>query len=99
MSPEEHREVFREGWNAAVAEATRAIPDTWLDPLLTGPNAVVRSKGDFTCPDIEALLRGVTTRIKALAEPQKTALYSTVSDPTNFNPDGGSDVSTEDTST
>ena len=69
MSPEEHREVFREGWNAAVAEAVRAIPTTWLDPLLTGPDGS-RAIGSppYDNHDIERLLFAVRSRLRALKE-------------------------------
>lgn len=39
-----------------------AFPDSWLDPLLTGPNAVV-GKPPFGCPDIERLLAAIKERI------------------------------------
>jgi hypothetical protein len=42
------------------------VPDTWLDPLLTGPTAVVRSDGAFTCPDIEALCKAIRARLTAV---------------------------------
>jgi hypothetical protein len=43
------------------------IPSNWLDPLLTGPSAVIHK---FSCPEIEALLNGVKARISAaLATP------------------------------
>lgn len=41
-----------------------AIPTTWLDPLLTGPKAVV--KVPATCPDIERLLRAIKARVEQI---------------------------------
>lgn len=47
------------------AEAADMIPTTWIDPLLSGPGAVLSSKGDghWGCPDIERLLRALKDRI------------------------------------
>ena len=44
----------RDGLN----EAKDLIPNTWLDPLLTGPKAVVGNP-PYTCTDIENLLREI----------------------------------------
>ncbi len=48
--------------NAVIDECARAIPTTWLDPLLSGPNKV----GSLPARETEALLRGVQDRIRAL---------------------------------
>lgn len=52
----------------AVASETREplsslVPTNWLDPMLSGPNAVFRDHGPWGCPDIERLLRAVKARI------------------------------------
>lgn len=39
-----------------------AIPTSWLDSLLTGPDAVI-GKGPWGCPDIERLLAAIKQRI------------------------------------
>lgn len=38
------------------------VPTNWLDPLLTGPNAVI-SGPPFDCQDIERLLKAVKERV------------------------------------
>ena len=38
------------------------IPTNWCDPLLTGPDAVIK---ESPCPEIEKLLKGVQARIRA----------------------------------
>jgi len=40
------------------------VPDSWLDPLLTGPDAVLKGPGPWGCAEIEALLKAVRTRIR-----------------------------------
>ena len=44
----------------------KAIPTNWCDPLLTGPDAVMKS--EYDCRDIEALLRGVQDRLRVNVE-------------------------------
>lgn len=44
---------------------SKLIPTTWLDPLLTGPGAVIGSGKFYTCADIENLLRALKKRIEA----------------------------------
>jgi len=39
-----------------------AVPHTWLDPLLTGPKAVI-GEHPFSCKDIENLLNAIRERI------------------------------------
>jgi len=39
------------------------VPSNWVDPLLTGPKAVI-GKPPYNCNDIENLLNGVRDRIK-----------------------------------
>lgn len=43
-----------------------AVPTTWLDSLLTGPDAVI-GKQPFTGTDIERLLSAVKKRVEAAA--------------------------------
>jgi len=49
-----------------VRECADAVPHTWLDNLLTGPNAVLEG-GTWGCTDIERLLKAVKARILALS--------------------------------
>lgn len=43
------------------------VPDSWLDSLLTGPDAVLTgAPGTWACPDIENLLRAIRERMEAL---------------------------------
>lgn len=42
------------------------VPTSWLDPLLTGPEAVLNGNGPWGCPDIERLLRAVKKRVESL---------------------------------
>ena len=41
------------------------VPTSWLDPLLTGRDAVLKGSGPWDCPDIERLLRAVRERLRA----------------------------------
>lgn len=51
----------------ALAEAERCVPTNWLDPLLSGPKAVLPKNFKLLTPrHIEALLRGIQDRIRAL---------------------------------
>lgn len=43
-----------------------AIPDSWLDDLLTGPQAVVKIPAG--CPEIQALLQGLKRRVEDIFE-------------------------------
>jgi hypothetical protein len=49
-------------------EAAKAVPTNWLDPLLIGPDAVLPKDGAYNARHIEALLRGVQDRIRALKD-------------------------------
>ena len=40
------------------------IPTSWLDPLLTGPRAVIGTP-PYGCPDIERLLNALRIRVRA----------------------------------
>ena len=43
-----------------------AIPTNWLDPLLTGKNAVIGNP-PYDCKDIERLLSAIRVRINSIA--------------------------------
>jgi len=50
-----------------------AIPSNWLDPLLTGPTAVV-GKPPYNCEHVEAILNAVRARVTAaLPKPPRRA--------------------------
>jgi hypothetical protein len=52
--------------DAILAERERCaalVPTSWLDPLLTGPRAVI-GRPPFNCPDIERLLHAVAAEIR-----------------------------------
>ncbi len=57
------RADVEKGVRAGLEAAANAIPHTWLDPLLSGPDNV----GSFTTA-IEPLLTEVSDRIRALAD-------------------------------
>jgi len=43
--------------------AAGEVPTNWLDPLLTGPEAVIRSRPPYDYDDIEKLCRAIVRRI------------------------------------
>ena len=45
------------------------IPSSWLDPLLSGPDAALTGGGPWAAQDIETLLRLVKRRIRARPSP------------------------------
>lgn len=45
-----------------------AVPTTWLDDILTGPNAVIREQ-PWGCPEVERILSAVRKRIEKIAHP------------------------------
>lgn len=49
----------------------RAVPDSWLDSLLTGPDAVVGAP-PYGCPDIENLCKAIRVRIRAVFGEQQS---------------------------
>jgi len=53
----------REGVIEGLRLAEKCVPTNWLDPLLTGPDAVLKKGHDNR--EIEALLRGVQDRVRA----------------------------------
>jgi hypothetical protein len=61
------RKQAKEAHRAALEAAAQAIPDTWLDPLLTGENAVI-GQPPYGCPDVERLLKALQMAIRALAQ-------------------------------
>ncbi len=56
-----------------IEQCANEVPTSWLDPLLTGPDAVLRGAGPWGCPDIEALLRAVQARMRELSAHPPTA--------------------------
>jgi hypothetical protein len=46
-------------------ECAKVVPNTWLDPLLTGPGAILKGTGPYTGTDIENLLRAVGAAIRS----------------------------------
>ena len=42
----------------------KAVPSNWLDPLLTGPKAVI-GQPPYDCKDIERLLNAVRARVSS----------------------------------
>jgi len=77
MSKDEAPERIWAGWpqkieyvraDIAAADAIeivrKSIPTSWLDPMLSGPDTVLKGKGGtWGCPDIERLLQGVKARL------------------------------------
>jgi len=60
----------RPGEGEAMREAAaKAIPTSWLDPLLSGPVSALDGHGDWGCPDVERLLAALADRIRALPLP------------------------------
>lgn len=57
--------AYAEGFSAAKEKAIKAIPTSWLDSLLSGPNAVDGKPTDG-CPYIEAVLKGIADRIAGM---------------------------------
>ena len=43
--------------------AADQVPTSWLDPLLSGPTAVI-GQPPYDCRDIERLLRAITARLE-----------------------------------
>lgn len=48
--------------------AAHLVPTSWLDPLLTGDDAVLKGSGPWGCPDIERLLNAIRERIATAQE-------------------------------
>lgn len=56
------------GREEGIARAVKAVPTSWLDALLSGPETALKGKGGtWGCPDVERLLRAIAGRIRALA--------------------------------
>lgn len=58
-----HRESMASMAGRLREAAVKAIPTTWLDSLLTGPDAVI-GKPPYGVPDIEKLLSAVRDRVR-----------------------------------
>lgn len=59
---------FDEGRQEERERAAAKVPTNWLDPLLTGPEAVI-GQPPYHCADIEALLRAIKAAV--LAQPEQ----------------------------
>jgi hypothetical protein len=62
------RDAYTDLGNRLIA----AVPTSWLDPLLTGPDAI--GKLPFGCPEIEALMTGVSNRLRRILYEHRGAL-------------------------
>ncbi len=52
----------------------KEIPTNWIDSLLTGPKKALSGEpGTWGCPDVERLLNGIATRIRARREGPEAA--------------------------
>lgn len=59
------RERNRVRSSAWMDDVLNCVPHSWLDPLLTGEQAVLKGKGGtWGCPDIERLLNAVRERLR-----------------------------------
>lgn len=50
-----------------------AVPDNWLDSILTGPNKVLGDGPVYTCRDIERVLLAVRGRLRLVLTKQHWA--------------------------
>ncbi len=50
----------------ALKDVLDAFPNSWLDPLLSGPDKVM-DEPPWSCPDIEMLIQAIKQRIEKLA--------------------------------
>lgn len=55
----------------SVRRALGAFPTNWVDPLLTGPEAILPRGNAFACRDIERLLWAVSERVRKALEADK----------------------------
>jgi hypothetical protein len=62
--------AYTQGYRQGQADAVEAVPTTWLDSILTGPDKVIAAP-PYTGPHIEAILRAVRARIVALQPPTR----------------------------
>lgn len=53
---------------ALLDQVLKRIPKSWLDPMLTGHDKVVKAGYAFDCKDIEAVLNEVRKRIEKLRQ-------------------------------
>ena len=58
MTPSRHKKAKK-----AKPRLSDLVPTNWLDPLLTGPQAVVANP-PYSCLDIARLLRAVKRRLR-----------------------------------
>ena len=61
--------ALKESYNKGVEDAIEGIPRNWLDPLLTGDNAIIEGYS-YTPTDIENLLIAIKQRLQQLKEQQ-----------------------------
>jgi hypothetical protein len=54
---------YRDGLLAAA----RLVPQNWLDPLLTGPKAIIGDSESITAISLGVLLNAIVARIEAAA--------------------------------
>ncbi len=65
MSPEaQERAAARAKEILLAEELIKCVPSSWLDPLLTGPDAVV-GPPPWNCLQVESLLNGIRKRMRA----------------------------------
>ena len=65
-----------------VGQIADAVPSSWLDDLLTGPNRVLSGNpGMWGCPDIERLLNAVRKRVEDRA--RNTLSNSVINEPSS----------------
>jgi hypothetical protein len=68
LRPILEREIAK-AFAAIREECAKELPTSWLDPLLTGPKAVV-GQPPYGCEDIERLCKAIAGRIRT-AQPGK----------------------------
>lgn len=54
-----------------VSRLIACLPTTWLDPILTGPQAVIETKGPWGCRDIENIIGAIRKRMNSEAANEK----------------------------
>ena len=64
-SADQMREAIATARAQALKEAAQEVPTTWLDPMLTGPDAI--GSPPFGGTQIEQLCRRIAGRIRSLA--------------------------------
>ena len=61
--------ALKQSYTKGVEDAIKGIPRNWLDPLLTGDNAIIEGYS-YTPTDIENLLIAIKQRLQQLKEQQ-----------------------------